>query len=222
MSLWQVLMVLQKTMFLASLDLQDAYWHVPINIWFRNYLAFVFADSLYRFKVLPFDLDRAPRVFTKMMGVHVQTLQWLAMSWNTDPESEMNRLKIKRLSSFSYVAEVLPLGRLWQHWLVVEGNLIFSQKARDKVVHFILILWRRLRWWIGRGWLRVKAQWHLPTPLLKITIDALDSGWRYQSSRGHQGSGMRSNHIFLAPLLSHVSPSYMECQGAWPTGALGG
>lgn len=53
--------------FLASLHLQNAYYHVPINIRLRKYLAFAFAEFQYWFKILPFGLNIAPRVFTKLM-----------------------------------------------------------------------------------------------------------------------------------------------------------
>ena len=59
--------VLRPGLFLASLDLKDAYWHVPIAPRFRPFLAFSAAGRLLQFAVLPFGLNIAPRVFTKMM-----------------------------------------------------------------------------------------------------------------------------------------------------------
>ena len=51
----------------GPIELKDAYWHVPINQRFRKFLAFAIGPQVYRFKVLPFGLGLAPRVFTKMM-----------------------------------------------------------------------------------------------------------------------------------------------------------
>ena len=48
----------------ASIDLKDAYFHVPINRRFRRFLRFGWKGKLYQFLVLPFGLCTAPLVFT--------------------------------------------------------------------------------------------------------------------------------------------------------------
>ena len=53
--------------YLASLDLEDAYWHVPIRRAFRPYQAFSSGRQIYQFRVLPFGRNIAPRVFTKIL-----------------------------------------------------------------------------------------------------------------------------------------------------------
>ena len=53
---------------LVSIDLQDAYMHIPIHPDFRKFLRFKIAGKVYQFKVLPFGLASAPRVFTKLMA----------------------------------------------------------------------------------------------------------------------------------------------------------
>ena len=44
----------------TSLDLTDAYFHVPIAPWFRKYLHFVVNSQIWQFQVLPFGLSTAP------------------------------------------------------------------------------------------------------------------------------------------------------------------
>ena len=51
----------------TSLDLTDAYFHVPIAFWFRKYLRIVVEGSVYQYKALPFGLSTSPLVFTKML-----------------------------------------------------------------------------------------------------------------------------------------------------------
>ncbi|MES9882152.1 MAG: reverse transcriptase domain-containing protein [Sedimenticola sp.] len=51
----------------VSIDLQDAYLHVPIRRSSRKYLRFVSEGRCYQFTVLPFGLSTAPRVFTILM-----------------------------------------------------------------------------------------------------------------------------------------------------------
>ena len=58
---------LRPDWYMASIDLRDAYWHVPISKAFRPYLAFTSGKNIYQFCVLPFGLNIAPRVFTKVL-----------------------------------------------------------------------------------------------------------------------------------------------------------
>ena len=50
----------------VTLDLKDAYLHVPMSRASRKYLRFAFADKVYQFRALPFGLATAPLVFTKV------------------------------------------------------------------------------------------------------------------------------------------------------------
>ena len=49
-----------------KIDLQDAYFHVPIHPSSRKYLRFAFENKVYQFQVLPFGLNTAPQVFTSL------------------------------------------------------------------------------------------------------------------------------------------------------------
>ena len=51
----------------ASLDLQDAYMHIPIRKNLHKFMAFSHGHQLYFFKVLPFGLNVAPMIFTKIL-----------------------------------------------------------------------------------------------------------------------------------------------------------
>jgi hypothetical protein len=61
----------------CTLDLADAYLHVPFAEKDRKYLRFFVGETAYQFRVLPFGLSPAPRVFTKLgetlhkMGIHI-------------------------------------------------------------------------------------------------------------------------------------------------------
>ena len=50
----------------TSLDLKDAYFHVPIHRSSRKFLRFVWNDRVFQFRALPFGLSLAPWVFTKI------------------------------------------------------------------------------------------------------------------------------------------------------------
>ena len=61
--------------FMASIDLRDAYYSVPIALDHQKYLKFIWGDSLYKFKALPNGLTSGPRMFTKLMKPPFATLR---------------------------------------------------------------------------------------------------------------------------------------------------
>ena len=61
--------------YMASLDLRDAYYSVPIHKHFRKYIKFKWGSKLYQFTCLPNGLSSAPRIFTKLMKPVYATLR---------------------------------------------------------------------------------------------------------------------------------------------------
>lgn len=51
----------------TTVDLTDAYFHIPIAKHHRKFLRFSFKNGSYQFRVLPFGLALAPCVFTRCM-----------------------------------------------------------------------------------------------------------------------------------------------------------
>lgn len=60
------LQLMTKGCFMASLDLQDAYFLIPIHKDSRKYLRFMWKDCLFEYVCLPFGLNIAPWLFTKI------------------------------------------------------------------------------------------------------------------------------------------------------------
>ena len=63
-----VLSLLRQGDWLASLDLKDAYFHVPILHKHRRYLQFAYQSKIYQFKVFPFGMLSSPRVSRKVLN----------------------------------------------------------------------------------------------------------------------------------------------------------
>ena len=61
-----VRMDLQPGMWVTSIDLKDAYFHIPIHKSHWKYLRFQVLGKVYYFIALPFGLSTAPRLFTKI------------------------------------------------------------------------------------------------------------------------------------------------------------
>ena len=62
-----IIKLVDKDCFMASIDLKDAYYSVPIATPFRKYLRFSWRGSLYQFTCLPNGLSCGPRKFTKLL-----------------------------------------------------------------------------------------------------------------------------------------------------------
>lgn len=76
-SLHTILDTIRPGDLLSSIDLTEAYLHVPILSAHRKYLHFHNLGGHYQYTALPFGLSSAPQVFTKIMAAlvaHIQTL----------------------------------------------------------------------------------------------------------------------------------------------------
>jgi len=70
-----VLPLIKPGSYLASIDLQDAYYTVKMHEDHQKYLKFIWNNTLYKFVVLPFGYAQAPRRFTKLMKPIYSTLR---------------------------------------------------------------------------------------------------------------------------------------------------
>lgn len=74
-SIKDVIKLIDKNEYLASLDIKDSYYLIPVDSEYRKYLKFQFENKLYCFNCLPFGLSSAPYVFTKLMKPVVEYLR---------------------------------------------------------------------------------------------------------------------------------------------------
>ncbi|XP_050294576.1 uncharacterized protein LOC126743396 isoform X1 [Anthonomus grandis grandis] len=59
--------LIKKNCFMCKIDLRDAYFLISVHRKYRRYLRFKFNGVIYEFNCLPFGLNIAPYVFTKLM-----------------------------------------------------------------------------------------------------------------------------------------------------------
>ena len=71
--------LIQKDDWLTKLDLKNAYLSVPVNPCYQKYFKFHWLEQLWQFTVLPFGLNSAPYIFTKLMEPVVATLRRLGI-----------------------------------------------------------------------------------------------------------------------------------------------
>lgn len=68
-SLHSILACIRQGDLLTSIDLREAYLHVPIRPSHRRFLRFCYAGNHFQYRALPFRLSSAPRTFTKLLDV---------------------------------------------------------------------------------------------------------------------------------------------------------
>ena len=61
-----VIHILRRVDFMVSIDLQDAYFQIPVHQSARRYLRFCLRGKVFQFKALYFGLATAPQVFKKV------------------------------------------------------------------------------------------------------------------------------------------------------------
>jgi hypothetical protein len=57
---------IRKNDFATTIDLKDAYFHIPMHKGMWKYLRFVWQGTVYQFRALPFGLSPAPYIFTRI------------------------------------------------------------------------------------------------------------------------------------------------------------
>ena len=59
--------LISQNCFMPSVDLEDAYYSIPVAKPLRKFLRFHFDDQLYQYTCLPNGLSSCPRIFTKLL-----------------------------------------------------------------------------------------------------------------------------------------------------------
>ena len=76
----EVKMLLPKGYWTISIDLKDGFWHVRVAKTKRPYLGFRWKNENWQFRAMPFGLNVAPRLFTKLIA-HVVKVMAEAGIW---------------------------------------------------------------------------------------------------------------------------------------------
>ena len=74
-TVWSAVRLMTPNYFMASIDLKDAYYVVPIAEEHRKYLRVYWQGSLYQYTCMPNGLSSAPRCFTKLLKPVYSTLR---------------------------------------------------------------------------------------------------------------------------------------------------
>ena len=104
-----VLNLIQENDFFTSIDLNDAYFFVPINENYQKYLKFSWRGVLYKFVCLPFGLKSSPYVFTKILKPVYDWFrqQNICCCYYIDDSLNMNADKLACINSTNTIIETL-------------------------------------------------------------------------------------------------------------------
>ena len=69
-----ILKLVRPNCYMASVDIKDAYYSIPVSEHDQKYLKFMFDGQLYAFTCLPNGLCSGPRKFTKLLKAPLATL----------------------------------------------------------------------------------------------------------------------------------------------------
>ena len=75
----RIIELLNSNDYMASIDLADAFFSIPVHTDFRKFLAFQFDNEQYMYNVLPFGLTSSPRVFSKVLKPVIAYLRSMAI-----------------------------------------------------------------------------------------------------------------------------------------------
>ncbi len=113
-----VMNTLRAGMWTTSIDLKDAYFHIPMRTESLRYLRFKTSHGLFEFTALPFGLSTAPYVFTRVVkavaayartcGVKILTYidDWLIYQHNPEILARQTQWVIKLVQTLGFVVNV--------------------------------------------------------------------------------------------------------------------
>lgn len=108
-----VLDLVQEGDFFTSIDLQDAYFSIPICESFQKFLKFSWRGQLYKFTCLPFGISSAPRLFTKILKPVYSWFRYQGFrcSYYIDDSLNMNKLReVCQLNTMTMMEVLKSLG----------------------------------------------------------------------------------------------------------------
>lgn len=109
LNLQHIKTLMPKRAYTVLIEMADAYWHIPINCPLSSYLGFRLQKKKYIFRTMPFGLNIAPRIFTKLADAVVQLL------------------RLKCIQLLAYLDD----------WLVWAASKTECMQASKKVIQFL-------------------------------------------------------------------------------------
>jgi Reverse transcriptase (RNA-dependent DNA polymerase) len=107
-----------KGMWATKWDLGDGYQHVPIQEEDRKLFCFQFNGKYYRYRVLPFGINVAPRVFSELMEAIVEKWRqqglmvaffiddFIHIGWNRELVQQQTEMMLRDLAALGWIVKL--------------------------------------------------------------------------------------------------------------------
>ena len=198
-----VLNSIQEGDWMVSMDMKDAYFHIPIHSNSRKYLRFTFNSKVFQFRALCFGLTTAPQVFTRVLAplakiVHLAGFQIILYldDWLVVARTRTEVLKAKDF--------IMNLAQE----LGIIINLEKSSLEPKQVIDYLGMTIDSLRFWVSPVMKRSNSA-------LKILGEFLSSEWQpaksWQSLLGHLSSLEKfipGSRLRMRPLQYHFNRNW--------------
>ena len=192
--------------FAFSIDLKDAYLHVPIHKSSRKFLRVYRKGVVYQFRALPFGLCTAPRLFTKIVSevkrmVHLQGINMC--SFLDDWIHQTKTFHLGQVQAKYMVELCKNLG-----WIV---NMEKSELVPTQVFKFIGVLWNLL---LGRIFPTEENRKKVLNLIFRFLNSEYQTAEMWQSLIGSLTAQQRL--VYLGRL--HVRPFQWNLMSEWIQG----
>lgn len=177
---------------MASLDIKEAYTHIPMRKNLHRYLAFSLQNQLYFFKALPFGLSPAPFIFTQVLNWPLQILrqEGIQLVAYLDDIIIWNRHCHILLTRINRVLEVLQ-------YMGFNINYKKSALTPTQVID-----------WLGISWMGKTGQWSVIKSMQqKITMESKSLLQAERVTR-RQWESFLGTLNFACQIHSHLRPLF--------------
>ena len=174
---------------MATLDLQDAYLHIPMRQSLHRYLAFTLDKQMFFFRALPFGLSTAPAVFTRVLRWPLSILRYQVsllaylddwVVWAPSEEALQHAIELTCLT-------LRRLGWLLNH---SKSHLTPSSDLT----------------WLGVRWLPREGRWGMPQDKVETIISLISSILSSRQASRKQWESLLGKLNFIAQVLRGMQP----------------
>ena len=147
----------RKDAWFTSVDLKDAFFHIPIHRLHRKFLRFALEGQVYEYCVLPFGMALSPRVFTKVthaavaplraMGIRLLTYldDWLIVADTQQEARRHTEMVVSHLTDLGFrlnleKSELVPTQRTTFLGVQLDSTTMLGRLSDERTEAFLTCL----------------------------------------------------------------------------------
>ena len=203
---------LQKGDWVTTIDLKDAYFHIPIKPAFRKFLRFTVQEEVFQLKALPFGLTTALREFTRVtvtlaslihrrgINLHLYLEDWLLRARSFEQCLQYTREVVQETTDLGFIinpekSDLVPTQRFsfldmrpMQLYLLSQWSM--STQPLSCKVFLNSFFQEHLSWWNSPENLLEGQLLHLPKETEELCTDSSKTWWGATLNTVHMVQGV--------------------------------